>query len=232
MAPLVVLALSLALLLVFVLAGLGLGVGAARAAPGEQFAVKAAGVVLRAEPRGDAEAVMTLTPEHRLVEFERRGDWVRVGVFREVGAFGWVAAADLEAVPRDVPPQTPPAPVEPTSPGPGAAPPYLLAIGGTPAVQYRGTCILVGADGSERTVPISGSIPYSYRLVSETASCWVRKWDYFGRMTTRLSRGERVLAELTTSGPFNLIWIRSDGPWGPARALLRGGLVPKSSPKR
>ncbi len=228
MAPLVV----LALLLAGPLAALGLGVGAAGAAPGEQFAVKAAGVVLRAEPRGDAEAVMTLTPEHRLVEFERRGGWVRVGVFREVGAFGWVAAADLEVVPRDVPPQTPPAPVEPTSPGPGAAPPYLLAIGGTPAVQYRGTCILVGADGSERTVPISGSIPYSYRLVSETASCWVRKWDYFGRMTTRLSRGERVLAELTTSGPFNLIWIRSDGPWGPARALLRGGLVPKSSPKR
>jgi hypothetical protein len=223
LAPLVVLAL--------LLAGLALEVGAARAAPGEQFAVKAAGVVLRAEPRGDAKAVMTLTPEHRLVEFERRGDWVRVGVFRQVGAFGWVAAADLEAVPRDVPAQTPPPPDSAEPPSPGPAPPYLLAIGGTPAVQYRGTCILVGADGSERTVPISGSIPYSYRLVSETASCWVRKWDYFGRMTTRLSRGERVLAELATSGPFNLIWIRSDGPWGPARALLRGGLVPRSSAK-
>ena len=103
--------------------------------------------------------------------------------------------------------------------------------GGTPAVLYRGTCILVGADGSETTVPISGSIPYSYRLVSETVSCWVRKWDYFGRLTTRLSRGDRVVAELATSGPFNLIWIRSDGPWGPARALLRGGLVPKARAK-
>ncbi len=88
--------LSVALILVFLLAE----VRPLRASPGAEFTVSGSGVALRAQPRETANALLTLTPEHLLVEFERRGDWVRVGVYREVGAFGWVPADELVPAPR------------------------------------------------------------------------------------------------------------------------------------
>lgn len=211
-----------ALALALLLALLGTEVRPLQASPGEEYRVKAAGVALRAQPRESANPVLTLTPEHRLVEFERRGDWVRVGVFREVGGFGWVEADQLVPLPRPVAPAPAPPSPEPS------VPPFLLEVDGTPAIQYQGTCTLAGPGGAERTVALSGSIPRSYSLDAAAVSCRVRKWDFFGRMRTRLYRGGRIVAELATSGPFNLIWIRSDGPWGPARAQLRGGLAIES----
>jgi hypothetical protein len=215
------------LMLALLLLLLGLAWRPAQASPGEEFAVKSAGVALRAEPTETAEVVMTLTPANRLVEFERRGGWVRVGVFRQVGAFGWVAAADLVPMPRAPTPAPQPAP----TPEP-RVPPFLLKVDGTGAIQFQGTCILVAAGGAERTVTVSGAIPRSYSFDATMVSCWVRKWDYFGRMRLRLYRQGRIVAELDTSGPYNLVWIRSNGPWGPARALLRGGLVSNPKPKR
>lgn len=212
------------LMLAFALAFLLTEVRPLGATPGEEFTVKAAGVALRAQPRETANAVLTLTPQHRLVEFERRGDWVRVGVFREVGAFGWVPAEDLVPLPRPVPkaaptPEVPPPGVEPP------VPPLLMEITGTPAVEIKGTCTLLGPPGGERTVGLASHIPKSYRFKAAAADCRIRKNDFFGRMRIRLYRGDHLIAERLTSGPFNQIWVRSAGPWGAARAILRGGLA-------
>jgi hypothetical protein len=67
---------------------IGPGTHLAQASPGQILAVQGGDAVLRTAPRSDAEAVVTLTPDHRLIEFERRDSWVRVGVFQLVGAFG------------------------------------------------------------------------------------------------------------------------------------------------
>ena len=59
---------------------IGPGTHLAQASPGQILAVQGGDAVLRTAPRSDAEAVVTLTPDHRLIEFERRDGWVRVGV--------------------------------------------------------------------------------------------------------------------------------------------------------
>lgn len=207
---------AMALLLVLAVAQ----VPSSLASPGEEFTVRESGIALRAQPSKTAESLLTLTPADRLVEFERRGGWVRVGVFRQVGGFGWVQADDLVPLPRPAPPPQPTPQPTPRA----AAPPFLLKIDGTPAILYRGSCTLLGADGVTRSFPLSGPIPKDYSFDTAAVSCLVRKWDARGRMWLRLYRGRALLAELQTSGPFNQVWVHSDGPWGPADARLTGGL--------
>jgi hypothetical protein len=168
-----------------------------------------------------------LTPEHLLVEFARQGDWVRVGVYREVGAFGWVPADQLVPAPRPSPAKATPEPLPPV-PRPLIAP-LLMEITGTPAVDIKGTCTLLGPPGSERTVDLVSQIPKSYSFEAAAVDCRMRKNDFFGRMRIRLYRDGVLLAGRTINGPFNQIWIRSAGPWGGARAILRGGLVVRDS---
>jgi len=217
-----------ALMLVFLLAE----VRPLLASPGEEFTVSGSGVALRAQPRETANALLTLTPEHLLVEFARQGDWVRVGVYREVGAFGWVPADQLVPAPRPppaAPAKTTPEPLPPV-PRPLIAP-LLMEITGTPAVDIKGTCTLLGPPGGERTVDLASRIPKSYSFEAAAVDCRMRKNDFFGRMRIRLTRDGVLLAGRTINGPFNQIWIRSAGPWGAARAILRGGLVVRNSRK-
>jgi hypothetical protein len=199
------------------------------ASPGAEFTVSGSGVALRAQPRETANALLTLTPEHLLVEFERRGDWVRVGVYREVGAFGWVPADQLVPVPRPSPAAVTPEPLPPI-PEPDI-PPLLMEITGTPAVDIKGTCTLLGPPGGERTVDLVSQIPKSYSFKAAAVDCRIRKNDFFGRMRIRLYRDGALLAGRRINGPFNQIWIRSAGPWGGPRAILRGGLVVRDSRK-
>ena len=198
------------------------------AAPGQEFTVREAGVALRAQPDGTAEEVLVLTPDHLLVEFARQGDWVRVGVYREIGAFGWVEAGNLIPATRPAPATLPPEPEPLPEP---EIPPFLMEITGTPAVEIKGTCTLLGPPGAERTVRLASLIPKSYRLKAAAVDCRIRKNDFRGRMRIRLYQGDALLAGRVINGPFNQIWIRSDGPWGPARAILRGGLVVRDRPQ-
>ncbi len=200
------------------------------ASPGEEFTVSGSGVALRAQPRKTANALLTLTPEHLLVEFARKGDWVKVGVYREVGAFGWVPADQLVSAPRPVPVTLSPEPPPPNAEPP--VPPLLMEITGTPAVDIKGTCTLLGPPGGERTVTLVSRIPKSYRFKAAAVDCRIRKNDFFGRMRIRLYRDGVLLAGRRINGPFNQIWIRSAGPWGAARAILRGGLVVRDSRSR
>jgi hypothetical protein len=162
----------LALILVFLLAE----VRPLLASPGAEFTVSGSGVVLRAQPRETANALLTLTTEHLLVEFARQGDWVRVGVYREVGAFGWVPADQLGPAPRPPPAAVTPEPLPPV-PRPLIAP-LLMEITGTPAVDIKGTCTLLGPPGGERRVKLVSQIPksYSFRLLRPHANPPLSRW--------------------------------------------------------
>jgi hypothetical protein len=194
----------------------GLGDHAAQASPGQILAVQRGDVVLRAAPRSDAEAVVTLTPDHRLIEFERRDGWVRVGVFQMVGAFGWLPADRLMPVVRKMPPEPEPEPAPPPPVPPGSQ--FRLEIAGSPAVRYRGECTLVGKTGAHKKVALRGSIPERYRFVGGALSCVVQKWDQRGRLRAGLYRGGRLIAYQDTAAAFNYVRLRSAGPWGGARA--------------
>ncbi len=193
--------------------------GAALASPGQDLRPVEGGAELRTEPRSDAELLQTLTPENRLVEFERRDGWVRIGVFGSRPLYGWVAADEVVAVPRRVAlpvPQPKPLPLPP--------PPvhiFRLEVTGTPAVIYRGDCTLVGAAGDARSIEFSGYIPETRAFEGGALSCVVQKWDAFGRMNARLYDDEVLVAQQTTAAAFNFLRLRSDGPWG-AAASVRG----------
>ena len=176
--------------------------------------VQGGDAVLRAAPRSDAEAVVTLTPDHRLIEFERRDGWVRVGVFQMVGAFGWLPADRLMPVVRAPPPEPKPIPLPLVPSGPR----FRLEISGSPAVRYRGECTLVGETGARKKVTLGGSIPDRYRFVGGALSCVVQKWDQRGRLRAGLYRGGRLIAYQDTAAAFNYVRLRSAGPWGGARA--------------
>lgn len=60
------------------------------AAPGDVLYIQGDGVNVRAGPGTDASVILKLNRGHKLVEFERRGDWVNVGVDRTGGKDGWV----------------------------------------------------------------------------------------------------------------------------------------------
>ncbi len=195
---------------------IGSGGHLAHASPGQILTVQGGDTVLRAAPRSDAEAVVTLTPDHRLIEFERRDGWVRVGVFQLVGAFGWVPADRLMPVVRTMPPEPEPEPA-PVPPVPSGAQ-FRLKISGSPAVLYRGECTLVGRTGVRKKITLAGNIPDRRRFVGRALSCVVQKWDERGRLRVGLYQGGRLIAYNDTAAAYNYIRIRSTGPWGAARA--------------
>jgi hypothetical protein len=107
-----------------------------------------------------------------------------------------------------------------------------MEITGTPAVDIKGTCTLLGPYGGGRTVSLVSRIPKSYLFKAAAVDCRIRKNDFFGRMRIRLYRDGVLLAGRRINGPFSQIWIRSAGPWGAPRAILRGGLVVRDSGSR
>ena len=197
----------------------------AKAAPGSQLVIAAEEAALRAAPDGAAATVLLLTPAHRLVEFERRDGWVRVGVFGVVGAFGWLPQSQVTAPPE---PEPEPEPVVVLPPPP---PPYRLDVTGTPAVQFRGKCTLVDRAGRYRDLKISGLIPKSYAFDKAAAvACVVQKWDSFGRLRARLSIGQERLVTRSTRAPFNFVRVRTAGPWGSGGGAI--GNIPTFRVKR
>ena len=63
---------------------------AATAAPGDVLYSKGDNVNVRAEPSMKATVILQIDRGHKLIEFDRAGDWVNVGVERTGGKDGWV----------------------------------------------------------------------------------------------------------------------------------------------
>ncbi len=94
---------------------------------------------------------------------------------------------------------------------------FRLEIGGTPAVKFSATCEAVGGPDAG-TYKLSGLAPRRYDIDAEAVECRVRKEDVVGRLTAQLIAGGRVIAAATTATFHGVVEVRSDGPWGKARA--------------
>jgi hypothetical protein len=208
-----------------------LGAGAARATPGDILYVEADGAILRAAPEGAASVVLRLEAGRKLIEFERRGGWLRVGVFGAIGKAGWVrrdrasgrgpesAGLALPEVVRGPGAARPGPAVPPAAAVPAAV--FRLVLTGSTALKYTGHCDLIGADGESRRRTFAGLIPTEIEFAAAAIRCRVRKQDIRGRLGAALRRAGALIAAAETSAPFNHVVVRSAGPWGVA-AGLRG----------
>ncbi len=217
----------------WLLLAVAMPLGPAGGASGDLWRIEGAGAALRAAPRDGAAEVMRIDAGHRLIEYARRGAWLKVGVFQEIGGEGWIPAAAV--VPAERPdPQARIAALAPppeTAPVPGLGPRFDLLIEGSPGLKFSGSCRLVDGEGMAHRTPISGLVPKRLAFRAAALSCRVRKDDVFGRLEAKLLEAGREVAEAGTSAPFNGVDVRSEGPWGPARGKRgRIGLV-RSAPQ-
>ena len=186
------------------------------ASPGQIHFLRGESAALHGQPSPDSPVLRRLSKGDRLIEFQRRGTWIKVGVFGAVGLEGWL--------PRDSLAPGPPArtavsgAVTPRDIPQAAQPPILLLdVSGTPALQFTLSCTLIDAAGGSHQVKRVGSLPKRYTFEGVAVSCKVRKTDAFGRLIATLSDGGHVVARRGTRAAFNFVRVRSDGPWGSAR---------------
>jgi len=214
-----------------------LGATPAPATPGDILFVEADQASLRAAPEATAPVILRLEAGRRLIEFERRDAWIRVGVFGAVGKVGWIrleraARREPESFTLNLPEimrgpgAARPDPVAIPAPPPAAELPavFRLAVTGSPALRYSGRCSLIGADGKSRRRKIAGLVRTEIEFRATAILCRVHKQDSRGRLRATLRRAGVLIAEAETTTPFNHVYVRSAGPWGVAKGV-RGAIV-------
>jgi hypothetical protein len=198
----------------------------ALATPGDVHYVEARGAELRAAPEPGAPVVARLAGGHKLIEFERRGAWLRVGVFGAIGQVAWVRAdritrrpvepsgVRLPEVIRGPGAALPTAPAPPPEPeGPAR---FRLSVSGSPALEFTGECDLVETGDRSRRQSFAGLVPARFYFAASAISCLVRKRDFRGRLRVALRRDRELIARAETAAAFNHVRVRSAGPWGAA----------------
>ncbi|MEM7221566.1 MAG: SH3 domain-containing protein [Pseudomonadota bacterium] len=214
------------------------------ASPGQVHPVPAEGLALRSAPDESAPILRQLEAGQRLLEYERRGPWMRVGVFGGVSQEGWVPDAFLAALPEDPAPEEEIAPVVEEAEELLAEPRYLLDITGSPAVEFIGHCITVDAFGTRKKGEFKGFIPRKFTISGQAVRCTVQKWDARGRLQVGLYSGNTRIAYQETAAQFNWVQVFTAGPWGragnvrgnnptvflPRGERRQGGVVPPFKP--
>ncbi len=215
----------------------GLGAGAAPASPGDILLVESGEASLRAAPEATAPVILRLETGRRLIEFERRGAWIRVGVFGAVGKVGWVrqdlaAGREPERAGLNLPeflrgpgaarPDLAPLPAPSTAAELPAV--FRLALTGSTALRYAGNCSLIGPDGRSRRRKIAGLVRSEIEFRATAILCRVHKQDSRGRLRATLRRAGVLIAKAETTAPFNHVYVRSAGPWGVAKGV-RGAVL-------
>jgi hypothetical protein len=209
------------------------------ATPGQILYVKSETANLRQAPNAKARIVMRLRRDHKVIEFERRRRWVRVGMFDTSGRVGWIHGALL----GPEPPGSRPAPPAPASAAPEKGPAkrkqkdpalhtFVIDVSGLATLKIEGRCRVVKRSGAIERGTFRGSVPARFTVTGKAASCTVRNRDMDGRMRVRLLVGNRVIAARQTRAAYRWIRVRSAGPWGKAGASRGGGIfrpVPKPS---
>ncbi|MCH8154775.1 MAG: hypothetical protein IH786_05855 [Proteobacteria bacterium] len=195
------------------------------------FYVEVGGAELHAAPEAGAPVVLRLDSGRKLIEFERRGVWLRVGIFGAVGREAWIHGSRVAPRPPDRRASSPPALARgpgaavPTVPAPrsktGGAARFRLQVSGTPAMKFAGECDLVGADGRSRRRTFAGLVPGRFDFSASALRCRVRKRDARGRLRVELTRDGGLIARAETRAAFNHVRVQSAGPWG-AAAGVRG----------
>jgi hypothetical protein len=199
--------------------------------------VEAGEAPLRAAPAASAQVILRLKAGRRLLEFERRGAWIRVGVFGTVGTAGWVrqdliAGREPESTALNPPeilrgtgaaePDLAPPPAPPRSAEVPAR--FRLSLTGSVALSYAGTCDLIDPDGRSRRRKLSGLVRTEIEFLANAILCRIHKQDSRGRLRATLRRAGVLIAEAETTAPFNHVYVRSIGPWGVAKGLR--GTIP------
>jgi hypothetical protein len=214
-----------------------LGASAALATPGDILFIEAEEAYLRAAPEPAAPVILRLKAGRRLIEFERRGAWIQVGVFGAVGKIGWVrqdlaTGRESENVGLDLPEilrgpgAARPDPVPLPAPPATAEPPvvFRLALTGSTTLRYAGQCSLIGSDGQSRRRKIAGLVRTEIEFLAVAVLCRVHKQDSRGRLRATLRHAGVLIAEAETTAPFNHVYVRSAGPWGVAKGVR--GTIP------
>ena len=219
-----------------------LGASPASATPGDILFVEADEASLRAAPEASAPVILRLEAGRKLIEFERRGAWIRVGVFGAVGKTGWVrrdlaAGRGPKSVGLDLPevmrgpgaarPEPAPLPTPPATAELSAV--FRLALTGSTALKYAGHCNLIGADGQSRRRKIAGLVRTEIEFLATAILCRVHKQDSRGRLRATLRRAGVLIAEAETTAPFNHVLVRSAGPWGVAKGVRGAVLIRRPS---
>lgn len=215
-----------ALFVSVILAGLALSVPqSVRATPGEVLVPRSDGIRLYEAPRSTAPVLQELDRRHRLLEFRRHDDWVKVAVFRRVGGRGWVRRADVvaERALQEPPPAKPAPRGNESTADEDVSHRFVLDIDGTPAIEFRASCRVTAREEEEK-FEFAGLVPDQAVAEARAISCVVRKADASGRLRVTLLVKEVPVAAAETRAAFNCVRVRSDGPWGPAQAI-RGSVA-------
>lgn len=212
-------------------------VGTAWSAPGSLWRAMDDGAELRLIPEATAEVVARLQTGDRLIEFERRADWLRVAPLGGVGSEGWIREARLLPVPQTAGPALGPGQLAPSD-GSGrdvedevgrddlatGLATYRVEVGGTPGLDIVADCRLVTPNAGDKTKRIRRLSPFALAFEAKALSCRLRKRDSFGRLQARLYENGILIAARGTRAAFNHVRLRSDGPWGAAGS--RRGTTP------
>ena len=201
------------------------------ATPGQIIYVQSKGAEVRAEPNRKAQVIARLRRGHKVIEFERRSGWVRIGMFDTSGRDGWVHGPLL----RPEPPGSRPAPPPPAPTAQAKEPAkekqkdpalhtFVIDVSGGPLLWIKGRCRVVNKSGAIESRTFRGPVQAQFHVIGTAASCTLWKWGgRTGLMRVRLLVGNRVIAARQTRYNLGSIRVRSAGPWGEA--------VPKPSPR-
>lgn len=221
---------------ILVLGALAMAV-AAEATPGDWHFVLTDGVKVRHTPDPEAAVVMTLNKGHKLFEWRRQGGWIKVNIYGAIGMEGWVELRFIGPRPPGEKPREKPPP--PPAPEPAAKPKaqkpkiqpaaFVVEILGSPALQYRGSCLIRDATGERPLSKFRGSVPRRIEIAGQAVVCIIQKWEARGLLRVRLTSGGKVIAAARTRAPYNWVRVQSAGPWGRAESQ-RG--VKSASPRR
>lgn len=196
--------------------------------PGDTLYVQDIGVNVYEAPSVDAPVVMRIDRGRKLKELRRRGAWVKVIIYGELGRDGWIQGFDAgPQIPGDDSPKrqkteteqtrVPAQPVKPKTKR-TADTQFLLVVTGV-ARTFRANCRIITKAGGRDRLKFAGSVPKTYLLYAKAVSCDVRKAGELGRLRVQLRHRGRIVASHSTTRSFGSVDVRSAGPWGRARAL-------------
>lgn len=203
----------------------------AHATPGQILYVQPEITNVRGAPSTSARVVMRLERGHKLMEFERRGKWIRVLIAGTLGNEGWVHGALVATRPLG---DTSPSPTKSQTTGarekertearPRTG--FILDLSGSPAMAVRVSCQLVTRAGKRGHIEVESLTPKRFTFDGEALSCIVQKRDNRGRLEVALLRERSLIASAATAAPFNYVRVRSDGPWGNAKGTRGAVAIP------
>ena len=97
---------------------------------------------------------------------------------------------------------------------------FWLRVTGSTFVNFAGNCDLVDQRGFATTTRLIGSVPQSYAISAEAVNCQIQNSGVDGTLIAELGAKNAVIARASTAASFGEVLVRSDGPWGNARAAV------------